>query len=86
MWGMSGNPSDDERQREAKAILQRVRQETDPQIGGHTEAIVTRTSDHFMARDVDQGDRIEVIGSRIGRIAGIGGFLVLALLLAHQLL
>ncbi|NDW07241.1 hypothetical protein [Jiella pacifica] len=83
---MSGNPSDDERQREAKAILTRVRQETDPQIGAHTQAALTRTGDHFMARDVDQSDRIEVIGSRIGRIASIGGFVVLALLLATQFL
>ncbi|WAP67592.1 hypothetical protein [Jiella pelagia] len=83
---MSGKQSDDERQREAKAILERVRQETDPQIGAHTQAALTRTGDHFMARDVDQSDRIEVLGSRIGRIASIGGFVVLAFLLATQFL
>ena len=83
---MSGNPKDDRDQREARAILERVRQETEPQIGGHTQAIATKTGDHFMARDVDQSDRIEVLGSRIGRIASVGGFLVLALLLASQLL
>ncbi|TFF22096.1 hypothetical protein E3C22_15780 [Jiella endophytica] len=81
---MSGNESED--QREAQRILERVRQETDPQIGAHTQAIFTRTGDHFMARDVDQSDRIEVIGSRIGRIASVAGFVVLALLLASQLL
>ncbi|MBO0904471.1 hypothetical protein [Jiella sonneratiae] len=84
---MSGNlHDDDERQREANAILERVRQETDPQIGAHSLAILTRAGDHFLARDVDPADRIEVLGTRIGRLAGIVGFLVFALLLASQLL
>jgi len=82
---MTGHHHDDERQREAKAILERVRQETEPQVGGHTEAMLFRTRDHFMARDADPNDRIEVIGTRIGRLAAIVGFIVFAALLAIQL-
>jgi len=82
---MTGHHPDDERQREAKAILERVRQETEPQVGGHTEAMLFRTRDHFMARDADPADRIEVIGTRIGRLAAVVGFIVFAVLLAIQL-
>ncbi|MBB4005061.1 MAG: hypothetical protein V7704_21625 [Aurantimonas endophytica] len=82
---MTGHHDDDARQREAKAILDRVRQETEPQVGAHTEAMLTRTREHFMAGDADQNDRLEVIGTRIGRMAGIVGFVVLSLLLASQL-
>lgn len=82
---MSRSKHEDEaRQREAKAILERVRRETDPQIGAHTEAMLFRTRDHFMARDADPDDRIEVLGTRIGRWAAIVGFVVFALLLANQ--
>ncbi|MBO0662129.1 hypothetical protein LQ948_04890 [Jiella sp. MQZ9-1] len=83
---MSSQPPEDERQREARAILERIRRETEPQIGAHTEAIVTRTRDHFMGRDADAEDRFEVIGTRIGRIASVLAFVILAVLLASQLL
>ncbi|UIJ71868.1 hypothetical protein [Aurantimonas sp. HBX-1] len=82
---MTRHHDDDARQREAKAILDRIRQETEPQVGAHTEAMLTRTRSHFMAGDADQNDRLEVIGTRIGRLAGVVGFVVLALLLASQL-
>ena len=76
---------DDARQREAKAILERVRRETEPQIGGHTEALLFRTREHMSAADADPNDRIEVIGTRIGRWAGAVGFVVFALMLAEML-
>ncbi len=82
---MTGHHDDDERQREAKAILNRVRQETEPQVGGHAEAMLFRTRDHFLARDADPEDRIAVLGTRIGRMAAVGGFIVFAILLAIQL-
>ena len=77
---------DEARQREAKAILERVRRETDPQIGAHTEAMLFRTRDHLSAADADPNDRIEVLGTRIGRWASVAGFIVFALLLAAQIL
>lgn len=78
---MNRPQNDDERQREANAILQRIRQETEPQIGAHSESTLLRPRAHFTAADVDPSDRIEVIGTRIGRAAGLVGFIVFALLL-----
>ena len=77
---------DDAQQREAKAILERIRQETEPQIGAHTFSLLFRTRDHFMATDADPNDRIEVIGTLIGRLAGIFGFIVFGLMLADFLM
>lgn len=79
-----GRSEDDSRRREADAILKRVRQETEPQAGGHAEAWFTRARAHFSAADADQGDRVEVIGSRIGRIAGLIAFFVLLVLFILQ--
>ena len=83
---MTHQPPEDERQREARAILERVRLETEPQVGAHSQAMFLRTREHFLARDVDQKDRIEVLGTRIGRLAGLVGLAVFILLLARQLM
>ncbi|MFD2239206.1 hypothetical protein [Aureimonas populi] len=77
---MNAHHDDEARKREADAILTRLRQETEPQIGASTERMVLRAGEHFSARDVDQSDRIEVVGTRIGRLAGLAGFLVLAVM------
>lgn len=77
---------DDVRAREAAAILRRVRQETDPQIGAGSGRLLTHTLDHLAARDADGGDRMEVMGTRIGRLLGLAVFVVLAILLASRLL
>ncbi|MEX6506003.1 hypothetical protein [Jiella sp. M17.18] len=82
---MDHQPPEDERQREARAILERVRHETDPQIGAHAAAMFLRTREHFTAGDADPNDRIEVIGTRIGRLAGVAGLVVFLLLLVRQL-
>lgn len=74
---MSNRPDDAERQRESEAILKRLRQETDVQVGATTTNMLTNTRGHFAATDVDQSDRIEVIGTRIGRSLGLVGFVVL---------
>ena len=75
-----GRSEDDSRRREADAILKRVRQETEPQAGGHAEAWFTRARAHFSAADADQADRV----SRIGRIAGLIAFFVLLVLFLLQ--
>ncbi|GGE06500.1 hypothetical protein GCM10011390_27020 [Aureimonas endophytica] len=71
---------------ESAAILRRVRQETDPQIGAHAGQAMTDLVGHFGARDADPDDRIEVIGTRFGRGLGLLGFLALAGLLAWQMM
>ena len=82
---MNRHEEDDRRAREAKAILERVRQETEPQVGAGAHRFLTRTREHFTAADVDQGDRVDVLGTRIGRILGLIGFVVLAVMLAQYL-
>ncbi len=79
-------PSDDEaRQAEADAILRRVRQETDPQTGTAAESMARGLRRHFLARDADPADRMEVLGTRIGRLLGLAAFIALAIGLAVQL-
>lgn len=78
---MNAHHEDEARRREADAILKRLRQETEPQIGATTERMITRAGEHFGARDVDQNDRIEVLGTRIGRLLGLVGFVVLLVML-----
>ncbi|MCQ8783565.1 hypothetical protein [Mangrovibrevibacter kandeliae] len=75
---MQRHDRDDDNQREARAILERVRQETEPQIGGDLTRVILRTRDHFSASDVDQDDRVEVAGTRIGRLLGFVAFVLLA--------
>ena len=69
---------EDERRRQSDAILTRVRQETEPQTGAGIERIVLDARRHFGAADADQSDRMEVLGTRIGRLAGLAFFLFLA--------
>jgi hypothetical protein len=75
---MSGTIADD-RSAESRRILDRVARESDgssPTLLGRT---ATRTRDHLSAADVDPSDRIELWGTRIGRI--IGGIALVAMVL-----
>ncbi len=82
---MTGRSDDQERRDEAEAILRRVRQETEPQVGASAERIALGARRHFWGGDADPADRIEVWGTRIGRLAGLAAFLALAAYLAVQL-
>lgn len=77
---------DEARTREADAILKRLRQETDPQTGAGGGRLLTHTLDHLAARDADQGDGTELMGTRIGRILALAVFVLLAMSLASQLI
>lgn len=79
---MSGHHDDAARQHESEAILRRLRQETDPQVGATTTRMFTDARGHFSASDADPNDRIEVIGTRIGRGLGLIGFAVLLVMFA----
>jgi hypothetical protein len=57
-----------ERSAEARRILERVHGET--ASGGLLGRAGARARDHLGARDVDPSDRIEVWGTRIGRVLG----------------
>lgn len=52
---------------ESRRILDRIDQETGNDFVSRTGR---RLGDHLSASDVDQKDRIEVLGSRIGRTLG----------------
>ncbi|MEF2074095.1 hypothetical protein [Consotaella aegiceratis] len=82
---MSRYDDEEKRRREAQAILERVRQETEPQVGAGAQGMWSGMRRHFMAADVDQADRLEVTGTRIGRILGLAAFVLLAVLLFVQL-
>lgn len=80
-------PPDDDaaRQAESAAILRRVRQETDPQIGAHAGRLLGGAGRHFGGADADPADRMDVWGTRIGRGLGLLAFVGLLALLARQL-
>jgi hypothetical protein len=72
------DPRDAARRREAETILRRVSQETDPQIGAGANRLLTNVRAHLSAVDADPDDRMEVLGTRIGRILGLAAFVVMA--------
>jgi len=79
-------PDDERRQDEARRILARVREETAPQTGVAAERMSQGVARHFLASDADPADRVEVWGTRIGRIAGVVGFAVFAAILLAEFL
>jgi len=72
------DPREAARRREAETILRRVSQETDPQIGAGANRLLGNVRAHLSAVDADPEDRMEVLGTRIGRILGLIAFLVMA--------
>jgi hypothetical protein len=64
------DPSDREHSAESRRILDQVERES--KRGGYfaLDALPGRARDHLKAADADQSDRIEVWGTRIGRMLG----------------
>jgi hypothetical protein len=52
---------------ESRRILRRIAQESDPG-GSLAVRMANRARDHLAAADVDPSDRIEQLGTRIGRV------------------
>lgn len=76
----NGKPFDpDKEKREAKRIIERARQQSEPSATPHS---TERVRQHFAAGDADQNDPSELWGTRIGR----GLALVAALALVVWLL
>lgn len=64
------SPKDRDSEEESRRILDRVARESE---GGGKSYVARKTGemrDHLSASDVDKDDRIEHIGTRIGRILG----------------
>jgi hypothetical protein len=80
-------PPHDDRQREAKTILDRARRDQESLL----TSSMARASDHFTGKDaVGQGeggstDPVELWGRRIGRSLSLIGVIVLGYLLGTQL-
>ena len=72
---------DTRRASEAEAILRRVAEETDPQIGAGAGRMLFGARAHLAAKDADQDDALEVLGTRIGRGLGLVAFLAMAAML-----
>lgn len=70
---MTGSNKDNQQDKEAQRILQRVGDENVSSGLSFTD----RTKGHFSARDADETDPIEVLGTRIGR--GLGLLVVIAM-------
>lgn len=78
-------PDKNDKSQEALRDLERVNKEgglvNTPQLKGRSKSV----KGHFMAEDVDPSDRIEVWGSRIGRILSLIAVFLLILWLVNFL-
>jgi ferric-dicitrate binding protein FerR (iron transport regulator) len=82
--------NEQEREREAREALERVRRDTETVGSSALARMSRRAQDHFGASDAPvtedgQADQIELWGRRIGRALSLVGVVVLALWLLVQL-
>jgi len=74
---------DNERQREARRILNRVERESE-QVGTSAMArSANKVRDHFLGVEQPKDDKIEVIGKRIARALAMVVFIALAVSLVY---
>ncbi len=77
--GKDGGHKDDEVARQARRDLERLGEEgglfTSPRLKARAKSV----RGHFAAADVDEDDRVEVWGTRIGRGLALIAFFVLAI-------
>ncbi len=78
---MSKDPREAARAAEARKALDGVKRDSESFLGSS----MARAADHFSGKDAPEGDRIEVLGRRIGRSLSLIGVIVLAWWLGHQL-
>lgn len=71
---------------EARRALSRVEAESETLLGSATSRMSSHAQRHFGAADKDQGDRIEVWGTRIGRLAGLAFAIGLVIYLVNAYL
>lgn len=55
-------------EQESAKILKRVEQESEVLGSSSFSRVANKVTDHVAANDVDQNDKIEVLGTRIGRV------------------
>ncbi|MBM3607080.1 MAG: hypothetical protein FJX29_01300 [Alphaproteobacteria bacterium] len=76
------SPQDEQRQHEAREILERVERGGESVFGGALQKAGARVSDHFAGRDGDRADRVELWAKRIGRALAAMFFVLLIVNLA----
>lgn len=64
------SPRNSDGEKESRRILDRVARESEAGGGAFVRCKAGEMRDHLGAADVDRSDRIEHIGTRIGRILG----------------
>lgn len=69
---------DDDTTKNARKELEKLSREGGLSAGPAIRSQAKSVRDHFKATDVDQEDRIEVLGTRIARILAVIGFVALA--------
>lgn len=62
---------DSERNAESRRILDRVAREAGSDTASMLDSSARRAGDHIAAQDADHDDRIELWGTRIGRLLGL---------------
>jgi ferric-dicitrate binding protein FerR (iron transport regulator) len=81
---MAPRPTDQDREREAREALERVRRDTETVGTSSMARMSKRVGDHFAAREAED-DPVELWGRRIGRALSLVGVVVLTIWLAVQL-
>lgn len=76
---------DEDREREAREVLERARRDSETLGGSSVARAARRLGDHFAGRDAEPQDPVELWGRRIGRGLSLIGVVALALWLAVQL-
>lgn len=76
---------DDQKSRDAQRDLDRLREEGGLLNAPKMKPKSKTVKGHFLAEDVDQSDRIEVWGSRIGRILSLIAVFILIIWLVNFL-
>ena len=78
-------PDQEDQSRKAMQDLEKLKEEGDLLHAPKLKAKSKTVTGHFMARDVDPSDRIEVWGTRIGRILSLIALIALVIWLADFL-
>jgi hypothetical protein len=76
---------DDRREEESRRIVRRIQQESDPSASLAARTL-HRARRHLEAGDADPHDRVELWGTRIGRVLGLVLFVGLVVWLARLFL
>ncbi len=73
------SPQDEQRQREAREILERAERDSGTVWSGALQSFGARMASHFSARDGEAADSVEIWAKRIGRALAVVFFFALVI-------